>query len=293
MLVAFIGLGNMGAPMADNLAKAGHDVRGFDLSEAARGAVGEAVEVFDSVPHAVAGADAVVSMLPSGRALLAVYDEAIPAARPDTLFVDCSTVDVDSAARAHAMAGEAGMASVDAPVSGGVMGARNATLTFMAGGAPAALGRADPLLEPMAGRVVHCGGPGAGQAAKICNNMLLAVSMIGAGEAFNLGRRLGLEDQALFDVISTASGQCWSVNTYCPVPGPVPGSPANDGYRPGFAVDLMCKDLGLAAEAAAGAGAATPLGDRARALYDEHRGAGFGGADFSGIIRMLAERARD
>ena len=290
MRVAFIGLGNMGAPMAANLVAAGHDVVGFDLSPKARESAGDLPLGSDAV-SSVAGAEAVITMLPNGAALGAVYDEIVPACEKGALLIDCSTVDVDSAAAAHAKAREAGLASVDAPVSGGVMGARNATLTFMAGGEDAALDRAEPVLEPMAGRIVRCGGPGAGQAAKICNNMLLAISMIGAGEAFNLGRRLGLEDQALFDVISTASGQCWSVNTYCPVPGPVPTSPANDGYRPGFAVDLMVKDLGLAGEAAEGAGAATPLGDAARELYRRHQEEGFGDADFSGIIRMLANRS--
>ena len=286
MRVAFIGLGNMGAPMASNLAKAGFDVVGFDLSQSARVAA-EGFEVADSTEHAVEGADAVVTMLPNGEALRAVYAEIVPSLPAGTLLIDCSTVDVAAAGEAHEAAKAAGMDSVDAPVSGGVMGATNATLTFMMGGDGPALDRAEAVLAPMAGRMVRCGGPTAGQAAKICNNMLLAISMIGAGEAFALGRRLGLEDQALFDVISTASGQCWSVNTYCPVPGPVPTSPANRGYQPGFAVDLMAKDLGLANEAARAAGASTPLGDAARALYERHRRDGFGGADFSGIIRML------
>ena len=293
MQVAFIGLGNMGAPMAANLAKAGHDVTGFDLSDQAREAASaRGIALADTAPHAVAGADAVVTMLPAGRHVLAVLDEIVPAMRPGAVLAECSTIDVEAARAAHGKAAEAGMPMVDAPVSGGVMGATNATLTFMCGGTQEALDAVEPVLEPMAGRVVRCGGPTAGQAAKACNNMLLAISMIGAGEAFNLGRSLGLSDQALFDVISTASGQCWSVNTYCPVPGPVPTSPANNDYRPGFAVDLMVKDLGLAAQAADGAGAATPLGDAARALYEEYAAAGEGGADFSGIIRMLAERDR-
>ena len=290
MRIAFIGLGNMGAPMAANLLAAGHEVVGFDLSDAARANAGD-LAFADNAVAAVENADAVITMLPNGRALEAVYGEIVPALGSNTLLVDCSTVDVEAAGAAHERAASAGHAAVDAPVSGGVMGARNGTLTFMAGGNDAALDRAEPVLSPMAGRVVRCGGPTAGQAAKICNNMLLAISMIGAGEAFNLGRRLGLDDQALFDVISTASGQCWSVNTYCPVPGPVPTSPANNGYEPGFAVELMVKDLGLAGTAARGAGAATPLGDMARELYETHRDEGFGGADFSGIIRMLAERS--
>ena len=287
MRIAFIGLGNMGAPMALNLVAAGHEVVGFDT--VARDLDG--VTFAGSAPAAVESADAVITMLPNGAALDAVYGEIVDRAERGALLIDCSTVDVEAAGRAHERAGAAGLDSVDAPVSGGVMGATNGTLTFMIGGTDAALDRAEPVLAPMASRTVRCGGPGAGQAAKLCNNMLLAISMIGAGEAFNLGRRLGLDDQALFDVISTASGQCWSVNTYCPVPGPVPTSPANNDYRPGFAVDLMVKDLGLAAEAARGASAATPLGDAARALYNEHREGGFGSADFSGIIRMIAERS--
>ena len=289
MQTGFIGLGNMGGPMAANLAKAGHDVTGFDLSDATV----EGVTLADSAPHAVAGADAVVTMLPAGRHVLAVLDEIIPAMRPGAVIVECSTIDIDSAREAHAKAKGAGLLMVDAPVSGGVMGARNATLTFMTGGDQDALDAADPVLQPMGARVVHCGGPTAGQAAKVCNNMLLAISMIGAGEAFNMGRRLGLTDQALFDVISTASGQCWSVNTYCPVPGPVPTSPANDDYRPGFAVDMMVKDLGLAAQAAEGSGSHTPMGAQARSLYEEYSKNGAGEADFSGIIRMLADRSRD
>lgn len=294
MRIAFIGLGNMGAPMAGNLAGAGHDVTGFDLSDAARAAAAErGIALADTAAGAVEGADAVVSMLPAGRHVLAVLDEIVPAMRSGAVIAECSTIDVEAAREAHGRAAAAGLLMVDAPVSGGVMGATNATLTFMCGGEDAALDAAEPVLAPMAGRTVRCGGPAAGQAAKACNNMLLAISMIGAGEAFNLGRSLGLSDQALFDVISTASGQCWSVNTYCPVPGPVPSSPANNDYRPGFAVDLMVKDLGLAAQAAEGANTATPLGDHARALYEEYARAGQGGADFSGIIRMLRERGRD
>ena len=289
MKIGFIGLGNMGGPMAANLAKAGHSVRGFDL---ASGPKADGVEIVDVVADAVSGADAVVTMLPAGRHVIGVFSEIVPAMAQGTVLIDCSTIDVASARQAHSLGTKAGLLTVDAPVSGGVMGARNGTLTFMAGGENDALEAAEPVLEPMAGRVVRCGGPSTGQAAKACNNMLLATSMIGAGEAFNLGRSLGLDDQALFDVISTSSGQCWSVNTYCPVPGPVPSSPANDGYKPGFAVDLMVKDLGLAAEAADGVGTATPLGDHARALYEEFASKGEGGTDFSGIIKMLQERGR-
>ncbi|MEL6736219.1 MAG: 3-hydroxyisobutyrate dehydrogenase, partial [Pseudomonadota bacterium] len=259
--IAFIGLGNMGAPMAANLVKAGHAVTGFDLSEAATVAGRDAgCIIAASALEAVAGKDAVITMLPAGAHVVAVYEEIADAVASGATMIDCSTIDVDSARKAHAIAYKAGARSVDAPVSGGIMGATNGTLTFMAGGADAALDAAEPILEPMAGRVVRCGDASAGQAAKVCNNMILAITMIGTCEAFELGRRLGLEDQALFDVVSTASGQSWSTTTYCPVPGPVPTSPANNDYKPGFAAALMLKDLGLAQEAATGTGAEIALG---------------------------------
>lgn len=291
-IIAFIGLGNMGNPMAANLVKAGHTVRGFDLMpqnlETARA---NGLAVTASAAEAVREADAVVTMLPAGKHVLSVYADIVPAARKGTLFIDSSTIDVESARKAHAVAAEAGMLSVDAPVSGGVGGAAAGTLTFMAGGAQDAFARAAPLLEPMAGKVVHCGDAGAGQAAKICNNMILGISMIGVGEAFVLAEKLGLSHQALFDVASTSSGQCWSLTTYCPVPGPVPTSPANRDYQPGFAASLMLKDLKLAQEAAQGAGAVTPLGAEAAQLYALFEAAGNGGVDFSGIIRFLRGRA--
>ena len=290
--IAFIGLGNMGNPMAANLVKAGHTVRGFDLMpqnlETARA---NGLAVAASAAEAVREADAVVTMLPAGKHVLSVYADIVPAARKGTLFIDSSTIDVESARKAHAVAAEAGMLSVDAPVSGGVGGAAAGTLTFMAGGAKDAFARAAPLLEPMAGKVVHCGDAGAGQAAKICNNMILGISMIGVGEAFVLAEKLGLSHQALFDVASTSSGQCWSLTTYCPVPGPVPTSPANRDYQPGFAASLMLKDLKLAQEAAQGAGAVTPLGAEAAQLYALFEAAGNGGVDFSGIIRFLRGKA--
>ena len=286
--IAFIGLGNMGNPMAANLVKAGHDVRGFDLMpqnlDVARG---NGLSVAGSAAEAVRGAEAVVTMLPAGKHVLAVYADIVPAAAKGTLFIDSSTIDVESARKAHAVAAGAGMLSVDAPVSGGVGGAAAGTLTFMAGGAADAFARAEPLLQPMAGKVVHCGDAGAGQAAKICNNMILGISMIGVCEAFVLAEKLGLSHQALFDVASTSSGQCWSLTTYCPVPGPVPTSPANRDYQPGFAAALMLKDLKLAQEAAQGAGAVTPLGAEAAQLYALFEAAGHGGADFSGIVRFL------
>jgi 3-hydroxyisobutyrate dehydrogenase len=286
--IAFIGLGNMGNPMAANLVKAGHAVHGFDLvPENLKVARENGVVVMANAPAAVAGADVVVTMLPAGKHVLSVYEDIAPKARKGALFIDSSTIDVDSARKAHAIAGKAGMLSIDAPVSGGTGGASAGTLTFMAGGSKEAFAKAEPILQPMAGRIVHCGEAGAGQAAKICNNMILGISMIGVGEAFVLAEKLGLSHQALFDVASTSSGQCWSLSTYCPVPGPVPKSPANNDYKPGFAAALMLKDLKLAQEAAQSAGAVTPLGAEAAQLYALYNAIGHGDADFSGIIRML------
>lgn len=288
--IAFIGLGNMGAPMAGNLAKAGHRVIGFDLSEAccaAAAALG--VEIAASGAAAAGAADAVVTMLPAGRHVVAAYDALVEAARPGTLFIDSSTIDIASCRAAHDKAAAAGMPSLDAPVSGGVGGAVAGSLTFMVGGSEEAFAAGKPLLEPMAGRIVHCGAPSAGQAAKICNNMILGVSMIAVSEAFVLAEKLGLDRQALFDVASTSSGQCWSLTTYCPVPGPVPKSPANNDYKPGFAANLMLKDLALAQSAASDVGAATPLGRHARDLYAAFEAAGHGGADFSGIVNGLRD----
>jgi 3-hydroxyisobutyrate dehydrogenase len=288
--IAFIGLGNMGGPMAAHLVRAGHAVVGFDLSaaslEAAR-ADGIATEPSAVAAVRDADADIVITMLPAGKHVRAVWAEILPVARKGALFIDCSTIDVDSARAVHAMAEKAGVASLDAPVSGGTGGAKGATLTFMAGGADAAFAAAKPILEKMGKKVVHCGGAGAGQAAKICNNMILGISMIGVAEAFVLAEKLGLSHQALFDVASTSSGQCWSLTTYCPVPGPVPTSPANTGYRPGFAADLMLKDLKLSQEASSAAGAVTPLGASAAQLYGLFQAAGHGGEDFSGIINFL------
>ena len=286
--IAFIGLGNMGNPMAANLVKAGHQVRGFDLvADNLTTAAANGVTISDSATAAVEGAEVVVTMLPAGKHVLAVYGEIVAAAGKGTLFIDSSTIDVDSARKAHAIASEAGMLSIDAPVSGGVGGAEAGTLTFMAGGSKEAFAKAEPILQPMAGKVVHCGDAGAGQAAKICNNMILGISMIGVGEAFVLAEKLGLSHQALFDVASTSSGQCWSLTTYCPVPGPVPTSPANRDYKPGFAAALMLKDLKLAQEAAQSAGAVTPLGAEAAQLYALFDAMGHGGTDFSGIVKFL------
>ncbi|MCB1418970.1 MAG: 3-hydroxyisobutyrate dehydrogenase [Notoacmeibacter sp.] len=286
--IAFIGLGNMGNPMAANLVKAGHTVQGFDLvPENLKVARDNGVTVMANAVAAVKDADVIVTMLPAGRHVIAVYEDIVGAADRAALFIDSSTIDVDSARKAHAICQAAGMQSVDAPVSGGVGGASAATLTFMCGGKEADFKRAEPYLAAMGKKIVHCGDAGNGQAAKICNNMILGISMIAVSEGFALAEKLGLSHQALFDVASTSSGQCWSLTTYCPVPGPVPTSPANNGYKPGFAAALMLKDLKLSQEAAQAAGAATPLGAQAAQLYGLFAGAGHAGDDFSGIINFL------
>ena len=290
--IAFIGLGNMGGPMAANLVKAGHKVVAFDLVAASRDqAMADGASVAESSVAAVKGADAVITMLPAGKHVLSVWTDVIPSMSKETLIVDCSTIDVESAKEAHTLAAKHGMASVDAPVSGGTGGAKGATLTFMCGGEDKAFAAAKPVLEKMGKRIVHCGGGGAGQAAKICNNMILGISMIAVGEAFALAEKLGLSHQALFDVASTSSGQCWSLTSYCPVPGPVPTSPANNDYKPGFASALMVKDLTLAQDAAKAAGAATPLGKHAQEIYKAFDAAGHGGVDFSGIIQHVRSLA--
>jgi len=292
--IAFIGLGNMGTPMAGNLVTAEHLVSGFDLVPAAiEAAKGRGVAVAESAKAAVEVADVVVTMLPSGKHVVAAVtgpDGLFAAARPGTLFIDSSTIDVASARTFHEAAQAAGHASVDAPVSGGVGGAEGATLTFMVGGTDEAFAAAKPYLAAMGKKIVHCGGAGAGQAAKICNNMILGISMIAVSEAFVLGEKLGLSHQALYDVASTSSGQCWSLTTYCPVPGPVPTSPANRGYVPGFAAALMLKDLRLSQEAADTAGAATALGAAATALYTAFAEQGNEGKDFSGIVEWIRNR---
>ncbi|MCJ2007805.1 3-hydroxyisobutyrate dehydrogenase [Methylobacterium sp. J-092] len=286
--IAFIGLGNMGGPMAANLVRAGHAVRGFDLAPASlEAARAEGVAVAGSVLEAVEGASAVVTMLPAGRHVVEVWSQVAGAVPAGTLLIDSSTVDVASARQAHALAEARSCPAIDAPVSGGTGGAKAGTLTFMAGGSEQAFAAAEPILKRMGRSVFHCGAAGSGQAAKICNNMILGISMIGVCEAFALGEKLGLSQQALFDVASVSSGQCWSLTTYCPVPGPVPTSPANTGYRPGFAAALMLKDLRLAQEAAGTAGAATPLGAEAERLYARFDAQGHGGQDFSAIVQML------
>ena len=286
--IAFLGLGNMGGPMAANLVKASHAVAGFDLVDAQRQAAADSgVAIAESARDAVAGTDVIVTMLPAGRHVLASWADFLPAAPKGALVIDSSTIDVESAKRAHEAGAAAGVLTLDAPVSGGVGGATAGTLTFMCGGSPEAFDRAKPILEAMGKRIVHCGGAGAGQAAKICNNMILGATMIATCEAFALAEKLGLSAQALFDVASTSSGQSWSLTSYCPVPGPVPASPANRDYKPGFAASLMLKDLRLAQEAAASVGAATPLGAEAAQIYALFVAGGHGGDDFSGVINLL------
>lgn len=288
--IAFLGLGHMGGPMSTNLVAAGHRVRGFDPAlTAAAAAASSGVEVFDSAAAAVAEADVVITMLPDGAAVKHCYAEALPAARDEALFIDSSTISVADAREVHALAGAHGLPQLDAPVSGGVAGAVAGTLAFMVGGDEAALRRARSALEPMAGKIIHCGAAGAGQAAKVCNNMVLAVQQIAIGEAFVLAEKLGLSAQSLFDVITGATGNCWAVHTNCPVPGPVPTSPANNGFQPGFATALMTKDLGLAMAAVAATGAAAPLGSHAAEIYAEFIAcdASHGDLDFSAVIETL------
>jgi 3-hydroxyisobutyrate dehydrogenase len=281
--IAFIGLGNMGGPMARNLAKAGDLVRGYDPANPKL----DGVTLTASAVEAAKGAEIVVTMLPAGPHVRGVYDQVIPAAAKGALLIDCSTIDVDSARAVGAKAAAAGLDMVDAPVSGGTAGAENATLTFMVGGPQGAFARAEPVLAKMGKTIVHAGGAGNGQAAKICNNMILGISMIAVAEGFSLADRLGLDAQKLFDISSKSSGQCWSMTSYCPVPGPVPNSPANRDYKPGFTGDMMLKDLKLAQAAAQAAGQATPLGAMAENLFALMASQGKGNMDFSAIIKVL------
>jgi len=292
--IGFIGLGNMGLPMAKNLVAAGHDVTGFDLSDATKSALVVAGGVSaDTIAAAVAEAEIIVSMLPAGKHVSAVYTEAegvLAQANAGALLIDSSTIDVDTARAVSAQAEAAGFIMVDAPVSGGVGGAAAGTLTFMVGGTEEGFAAAKPYLDIMGQNIFHAGGSGNGQVAKICNNMLLGISMIGTAEAFMLGEKLGLDAQTFFDISSTASGQCWSMTSYCPAPGPVPTSPANKGYAPGFAAAMMLKDLLLSQEAAGSAAAATPMGQRATELYTQMADAGDADMDFSGIMQMLQKQ---
>ena len=287
--IGFIGLGNMGGGMAANLAKAGHDVRAFDLSaDALDKAKGAGCLPVDSAGDAAQGAEAIVTMLPAGRHVAQVYEDAIfGAAAPGTLLLDCSTIDVGTAkAVAHAAA-DKGLRAVDAPVSGGIAAAAGGTLTFMVGGSAEAFARAEPILAKMGKAVIHAGPSGAGQAAKICNNMLLGATMVATCEAFLLAKKLGLDPQTFFDISSVSSGQSWSMTSYCPLPGVGPETPADRDYQGGFAAALMLKDLKLAVQAAGEADASVPMGAEAMALYQAFANGGHGGLDFSGIIRML------
>ncbi|SPM32799.1 3-hydroxyisobutyrate dehydrogenase or related beta-hydroxyacid dehydrogenase [Mycobacterium rhizamassiliense] len=287
LTVAFLGLGNMGAPMAANLVAAKHAVRGFDPVPAAlSAATASGVTGFDSAADAVAGADVVITMLPNGELVKRCYAEVLPSARAGALFIDSSTISVNDAREVHSLAESHGVAQLDAPVSGGVKGAVAGTLAFMVGGDESAVQQARLVLEPMAGKIIHCGSAGAGQAAKVCNNMVLAVQQIAVGEAFVLAEKLGLSAQALFDVITGATGNCWAVHTNCPVPGPVPTSPANNDFKPGFATALMNKDLGLAMDAVTSTGSTAPLGTHAAEIYAKFA-ADHADKDFSAVIEAL------
>jgi 3-hydroxyisobutyrate dehydrogenase len=286
--IAFIGLGNMGAPMVANLLRAGHHVTAYDIVPAARDAASAAgATIAPSLAAAAPGADTIITMLPNGALVLECWHTLRAAAAPGALFIDCSTIDVADARAAHIAAADAGMASLDAPVSGGTGGAAAATLTFMVGGSADSFARGQPILATMGRKIVHCGDAGAGQAAKICNNMILGISMIAVSEAFVLAEKLGLTHQALFDVASTASGQCWALTTNCPVPGPVPQSPANRDYAPGFATALMLKDMRLAQSCAKQFGAETQLGALATRLFEHYAQTGGAPTDFSGIINAI------
>ena len=287
--IAFIGLGNMGGPMAANLCKAQHHVAAFDLSEpAVAAAVEKGAHKAKSAAEAVKDAEIVVTMLPAGKHVREVYEkDVLPNVAKGALLIDCSTIDVDSARHVSALAKKAGFEMIDAPVSGGVGGATAGTLTFMCGGPAPSFAKARPILEKMGKNIVLAGDSGSGQAAKICNNMMLAISMIGVSEGFMLAKRLGLDFQKLFDIASTSSGQSWALTNYCPVPGPVPASPANRDYQPGFTAAMMLKDLLLAQQAANAVNASTPLGAGAAQLFNMFVNSGNAAKDFSGIIRML------
>lgn len=289
MKIGFIGLGNMGGPMAANLAKAGHEVTGFDTV----GVVVDGVTMAGSGADAARGAEVVITMLPNGAILKAVAQEVIPAMTPGAALIDCSTVDVESARAVAEQAEAAGIMAVDAPVSGGIGGATAGTLTFMVGGSDAGFAKANPLFDIMGQKAVHCGSSGAGQAAKICNNMILGITMIGTCEAFALADKLGLDRQKMFDVVSTSSGYSWTMNAYCPAPGVGPQSPSDNDYQPGFAADLMLKDLRLSQQAAEAVDADTPMGQAATDLYqqfvEDEDGAG---RDFSAMLPRFEKRGR-
>lgn len=298
--IAFLGLGHMGGPMAANLVKAGHQVIGFDpVPAAVDAAAASGVECAATAIEAVGDVEIVITMLPAGRHVIEAYSGTdagaglVDAAKPGTMFLDCSTIAVDDARKANAIAVAAGHRAADAPVSGGVVGAEGGTLAFMVGASDDDFATLEPVLATMGRRIVHCGGPGLGQAAKVCNNMILGISQIAVAEGFVLGERLGLTHQALYDVVANASGQCWALTTNCPVPGPVPASPANRDYTPGFAGALMAKDLGLAEQAIALTGVDARLGLLANELYQRFSADGGAGRDFSGIITTIREQSQE
>jgi 3-hydroxyisobutyrate dehydrogenase len=291
--IGFIGLGNMGGPMAANLVKAGEHVLGFDVvPESREASAKDGVQIVANAKSAMEDADVVVTMLPAGEHVLSVWNEIVPHARQGTLFIDCSTIDVTTARKAHSLAAASGIATLDAPVSGGVGGAKAATLTFMVGGTQHAFERGKPVLERMGKRIVHCGNAGNGQVAKICNNMILGASMIVVSEAFVLGEKLGLSPQAMFDVVSASSGQCWSLTSYCPVPGPVPTSPANNGYKAGFTAALMLKDLKLAKAGAESVKADTAIGAHAAKIYEQFTHEFESSEDFSAVINYVRKHSK-
>ncbi|MEE9328291.1 MAG: 3-hydroxyisobutyrate dehydrogenase [Cocleimonas sp.] len=292
--IGFIGLGNMGMPMAINLFKAGYQIKAFDTVDAIRQfAANEGIEVVKNATDTAKDAEFIITMLPSAPILLSVLEEIIPNTNKGTVLIDCSTVDVSSALTAHQMANDNGLFSLDSPVSGGITGAQAGTLTLMIGGKIDAFNKAKDILDVIAGKLVHCGKGGAGQSAKICNNMLLGITMIGLSEAFVLAEKLGLEPQALFDAMSTSSGSCWSLLNYCPVAGIGTPSPADNDFKPGFAAELMLKDLRLSQQAAKDKSSATPMGKHATEFYAQFIEAGLGEKDFSAVITQLKNMKRN
>lgn len=292
--IGFIGLGNMGLPMAKNLVKTGHEVKAFDTVKDVRNVATKAgIQITSNAAETANNVEFIITMLPSGSIMLSVFEEIIPIANKGTILIDCSTVDVSSALKAHNMANDNDLACLDSPVSGGITGAEAGTLTLMIGGNEKTFNAAKPILEVVGGRLVHCGKGGAGQSAKICNNMLLGITMIGLSEAFVLAEKLGLDSQALFDVVSTSSGSCWSLLNYCPVPNIGSVSPADNDYQPGFSADLMLKDLKLSQQAADEKNAATPMGLHATEFYKDFVNKGQGGLDFSAVINQLKTMERN
>ena len=285
MKIGFIGLGNMGMPMARNLTAEGHEVTGFDQIQKSE----PLVQISKLLSETVSGKEVIITMLPDGSSLLEVYSSILNELQSEAILIDCSTVDVISAKKAAGMANEKGLKALDAPVSGGIGGAENGTLTFMVGGDIAAFERVTPLFNIMGQKAVLCGESGAGQSVKICNNMILGVSMIAVCEAFVMADNLGLDRSKMFDVVSTASGSCWAINTYCPVPNVGPNTPADNNYIPGFSADLMLKDLGLAKTAAEETNSFTPLGKEAYALYENFFSKGGKGKDFSAILNFIKD----